>query len=107
MLLYTFSPLIAEPAGILEPLIPIFIFFGTLELIVELMPNCPEVLDPQQYALLSEAITHAWLVPTEIFVILAPLGISEPEVPIFTCFGMFWSAVLPMPSWPYALLPQQ
>jgi hypothetical protein len=77
---------------------------GTLELVLLPLPSCPLVLTPQQYAKLSEAITHAVLLPpAEIAFIVFPE--RTPEV--LTATGILELALPPLPSSPPVPVPQQ
>ena len=76
---------------------------GTLELAVELLPNCPALLLPQQYALLSEAMAQVCRLLAEICLIVFPA--STPEV--LTATGTLELAVELLPNCPALLLPQQ
>ena len=62
-------------------------------------PNCPDVPVPQHSTLPFDVVAHVCSGPAETEVALMPAGMSAGA-------GLPVEAVLPVPSWPSALLPQ-
>ena len=76
---------------------------GISELVVELLPRLPDLLFPQQYALLSEAIAQVCILLSDILLIIFPA--STPSV--LTATGILKLVVELLPRAPEILLPQQ
>ncbi len=66
---------------------------------MEICPNCPDVPVPQHSTLPFDVVAHVCSRPAETEVALTFAGISAGA-------GLPVEAVLPVPSWPSALLPQ-
>ena len=64
------------------------------------LPNCPLELYPQQYKVASSNIAQECRCPTEIDNAERPIGIS-------TSSAIILLSLVPSPSWPFALSPQQ
>src|SRR5688572_11264977 len=76
---------------------------GILRAVVVPSPNCPKVLDPQQYAFWSEAIAQLRLEASSMDLMVFPASTPALE----TATGTFEATFDAFPSCPLPLFPQQ
>ena len=67
---------------------------GVLESVVPLLPNCPDMLRPQQETEPLSRTAQVWSVPDEMATAVRPL----PRLPVSV--GVEASLVPPFPNWP-------
>src|SRR6185369_10930724 len=80
-----------------SPVMRVGTFFGVLLP----SPSWPMLLSPQHATVLSARTAHVWSAPTAI-----SRAVTLPAIPD-TARGVLLSSVVPSPSWPKLLLPQQ